>query len=137
MPFIIEHTTTAPFHPQSNGQAERFVDTFKRGIKKIREGEGPIQKALDLFLLKYRSTSNPAVSGGVSPSEALFGRRIRSNLEMLRPPADRQHAEQENQQKPRRFNKKDPVYVKVYNRNSWSWAPSSFSADVYRVLKDH
>ncbi|XP_055527925.1 uncharacterized protein K02A2.6-like [Wyeomyia smithii] len=84
----IEHTTTASFYPQSNGQAERFIDTFKRGIKKIREGEGPIQKALDLFLLKYRSTPNPTVSGGVSPSEALFGRHIRTNLELLRPPAD-------------------------------------------------
>ncbi|XP_055543407.1 uncharacterized protein K02A2.6-like [Wyeomyia smithii] len=131
----IEHTTTAPFHPQSNGQAERFVDTFKRGIKKIREGEGPIQEALDLFLLKYRSTPNPAVVGGVSPSEAMFGRRIRTNLELLRPPTDRQQAEQEeDQQKPRSFNKKDPVYVKVYNRNSWSWVPGTIVEQIGGVM---
>ncbi|XP_058840133.1 uncharacterized protein K02A2.6-like [Topomyia yanbarensis] len=34
----ITHLKTAPFHPQSNGLAERFVDTFKRSLKKITAG---------------------------------------------------------------------------------------------------
>ncbi|XP_055604914.1 uncharacterized protein K02A2.6-like [Uranotaenia lowii] len=57
----IDHVTTAPFHPQSNGQAERYVDTFKRAIKKIREGGGSITEALDVFLLTYRTTPNASV----------------------------------------------------------------------------
>lgn len=29
----IRHITTSPFHPRTNGQAERFVQSFKKAIK--------------------------------------------------------------------------------------------------------
>ncbi|PIO54612.1 integrase core domain protein, partial [Teladorsagia circumcincta] len=55
----IRHIRSPPFHPQSNGQAERFVDTFKRGLAKLKR-EGPSTEALQDFLMAYRATPCPS-----------------------------------------------------------------------------
>ncbi|KAK6756009.1 hypothetical protein RB195_014414 [Necator americanus] len=44
----ILHIRISPFHPQSNEQAERFVDTFKRGLAKLK-GEEPTVDTLQTF----------------------------------------------------------------------------------------
>ncbi|GAA56233.1 hypothetical protein CLF_110334 [Clonorchis sinensis] len=52
----ITHVTSPSFHPQSNGQAKRFIDTYKRALTKA---EGITTEVLDTFLLNYRATANP------------------------------------------------------------------------------
>ena len=42
--FLEDHITTPTHHPSSNGQAERFVDTLKRALKKAKDT--PSGKAL-------------------------------------------------------------------------------------------
>ncbi|XP_065093531.1 uncharacterized protein K02A2.6-like [Ochlerotatus camptorhynchus] len=111
----IDHVTTALFHPQCNGQAERFVDTFKRAVKKIREGRRSIQEALDTFLLSYQTTPNLSTPQSRSPSEVMFGRRIRTSLDLLRSPAVRETTAQPDS---RSFSKGDLVYAKVHSNNS-------------------
>uniref|UniRef100_A0A5S6PZZ1 RNA-directed DNA polymerase n=1 Tax=Trichuris muris TaxID=70415 RepID=A0A5S6PZZ1_TRIMR len=82
----IEHIFSTPYHPQSNGQAERFVDTFKRSLLKLK-AEGPIPKMLSTFLLRYRSSPNPFTEGCRSPAEMMFGRQIKTDLTLLHPTA--------------------------------------------------
>ena len=77
----IKHLTTAPYHPASNGLAERVVQTLKTGLKKMIAGN--IENKLARFLFQYRITPHTTTSR--SPAELLMGRRPRSHLDLLRP----------------------------------------------------
>ena len=91
----VRHVKTLPYHPASNGIAERAVQTFKSGMKKLREGS--IETKVSRFLFKYRLT--PQSSTGVFPSELMFGRRIRSPLDNLRPDLGRKTCLSQERQK--------------------------------------
>ena len=72
----IKHLLTSPYHPKSNGEAERAVQTFKNSLK-AREGENEdLQTKLSRFLLYYRKT--PTTSTGLAPSELFMKRRLRT-----------------------------------------------------------
>ena len=70
----IKTTTSSPTYAQSNGQAERFVQTLKGLLKKAdEEGRDPY-----IALLEYRNTQ---ISGlQYTPSQMLMSRLLRSKL---------------------------------------------------------
>ena len=78
----ILHIKTAPYHPASNGLAERAVQTFKSAMKRMREG-GSVESKVSSFLFKYRVT--PHSTTGVSPAELIFGRSLHTHLDLLQP----------------------------------------------------
>ncbi|XP_062521210.1 uncharacterized protein K02A2.6-like [Corticium candelabrum] len=75
----IVHLTGAPYHPATNGAAERLVQTFKNSLKKSSK---PPREALQEFLMQYRRSPLPS---GYSPSELLNNRLIRAKIDTLVP----------------------------------------------------
>ncbi|XP_066958967.1 protein NYNRIN-like [Macrobrachium rosenbergii] len=78
----IQHITSVPYHPESQGVVERFHQTLKTIIKKYCYGKGnEWDKALPFALFAIRN--HPNASTGVAPFELIFGHKIRGPLEVL------------------------------------------------------
>ena len=77
----IQHCRSAPYHPASNGLAERAVHTLKRGL--MAQHTGDINTRLSRFLFQYRMTPHSVT--GVAPSELLMKRKLRTHLDMVKP----------------------------------------------------
>lgn len=75
----------APYHPATNGEAERFIQTFKGKMKALNCDKSRMHAELCNILLSYRKTIHPAT--GKSPSMMLFNRQIRSRLDLMVPNA--------------------------------------------------
>ncbi|KRY49757.1 Uncharacterized protein T03_12337 [Trichinella britovi] len=89
----IKHVTTAPFHPSSNGLAERAVQSTKEALKRITSGSWSARLAR--LLLSQHSTPDPR--SNLSPAELLMKRKVT-------PPPHRE------------FKVDDHVFVRSYNQ---------------------
>ena len=129
----INHVTSAPFHPSSNGLAERAVQTFKEGMKRMQGGKESVETKVSRFLFSYRIT--PHSTTGLSPAEMLNGRRLRSAFDLLQPDLrakveKKQWAQKRNhdtQQKQRSFVPGDPVFTRNYGYGP-KWVPGTIGS---------
>ena len=119
----IRHTRVAPYHPSSNGLAERAVGTLKNGLK-TAGADVPVERALARFLLAYRSS--PHAVTGRTPAELLYGRNLRTRLNLLVPCATTTLEEARDDQRrtaggqAREFRVGAPVWVRSYGgRQKW------------------
>lgn len=123
----VKHKRSAPFHPATNGQAERFVQTLKRSLKASR-GKFTLQHRVEAFLLSYRNA--PHTTTGESPA-MLFRRRLRFRLDLVRPnvTATVERAQEGQRErralraKDRRFEVGEAVLVRDYRRGEEKWMP--------------
>ena len=52
----IKHVLSAPYHPATNGLAERFVQTMKQALKASKkDGNVTLSQRMGRFLLSYRN----------------------------------------------------------------------------------
>ena len=79
----IKHICCAPYHPASNGLAERFVQTFKKSMLASRSDQMSFQQRLCSFLLAYRTTPHSTTGG--APCMLFFKRQLRTRLDLLKP----------------------------------------------------
>lgn len=78
----IKNIYTPPFHPRSNGPAERAVRTFKEYLRKVQNSKDKIERKVLDFLWAHRINVNSATQ--VAPASLMFGRKIRTRLDMMR-----------------------------------------------------
>lgn len=140
----IVHIHAPPRHPQSNGAAENAVGQIKRCLRKSLTDGIPINIALNRFLLNYRNAEHCTTKR--SPSEMLFGRKLRSCMDILVPSTSKiVNKEQEHQIE--RFNGKlrsisigDTVMFKKWCNNKEIWMRGSvldkLSKNMYIVEHD-
>ena len=125
----IVHFRVAPHHPASNGEAERFVQTFKRAMTKTSGiDEESLNLALNTFLLSYRRSPNTTT--GQSPSDVLFGRPIRTRFDLLRPDLyEKLRAKREPDRDTNKFQVGDIVWVRNFSGPE-KWKPG----EIVRLL---
>lgn len=112
----IQAKFTAPFHPSTNGQAERYVQSFKKKLKAMANEEGSLQEKIQKFLMMYRKTPNNAT--GLSPAEMMFKRLYRTRIDLVKR-EDRQRSKNEDLIVNKEFNIGDKVQIRMYDSNKW------------------
>lgn len=129
----IKHITSSVYHPRSNGEAERFVRTFKEAMK---AKDVDVNMRVSRFLFQYRATAHATTA--TSPAELLQGRRLRTTLDLVKPDQtkcvlDAQTRQESSYNKGvamRCFQPGDAVWVKTYSRNQEKWTRGKVEAAV-------
>ncbi|XP_054284384.1 uncharacterized protein K02A2.6-like [Macrosteles quadrilineatus] len=81
----VTHKFSAPYHPATNGQAERFVQTVKKQLIAMENDGGDLHFKINHILMSLRNATNAT---GSSAYELMFGRRIRTRLDLMKKPQD-------------------------------------------------
>ncbi|KAL6473975.1 hypothetical protein MHYP_G00175360 [Metynnis hypsauchen] len=129
----VHHIKSAPYHPSTNGLAERMVQTMKHALK-ASHGKETLHQRLHSFLLSYRNTTLATTK--TSPATLMLSRSLRTNFELLKPPSvkevvHRQHQAQIDRRavkaKSRMFSPGQHVLARNYTPGP-KWVPASVIA---------
>ena len=94
----IQRILVSPYHPSSNGLAERFVQTFKYAMESSADDPASsIQRRIQNFLLSYRSTLHATT--GSSLAKLFLLRELRTRLSLVTPDIGPRVASQQDKMK--------------------------------------
>ena len=123
----IQHIKCVPYHPASNGLAERIVQTLKHALKSAKTDSGTIQQKLARFLLAYRNAQHSMTNE--TPAMLFVGRPLRTRLDLIKPNLNNAihlkqfHTLADSHRHPlREFHEGQSVIVRDYRRNNIKWA---------------
>lgn len=74
----IKHRRVTPYHPQANGEIERFFSTMLKAIRAMNTEGKDWRKHLGKFLMYYRNS--PHAMTGETPAKLLMGREVNINI---------------------------------------------------------
>ena len=128
----IHHVRSAPYHPASNGLAERYIQTFKTSLKK--SGEIDVQQQLSQYLFCYRTT--PHSTTGVPPAKLFMRHRLQTRLDLMHPSVAsrvtraqaRQKAGHDKTSQDRQFTLGNSVFVRNFAASP-TWVAVSITAE--------
>ncbi|XP_055916947.1 uncharacterized protein K02A2.6-like [Eupeodes corollae] len=128
----IKHIFTAPGHPATNGQAENSVKTVKKSLlANLDKKPIDFDYFLNIFLFDYRISVH--CTTGVSPSQVMLNRTLKSRFTLLKPPlvkeiiveAQKKNISNFRGKREEAFEIGDKVYIRDYtNPNKPSWTPA-------------
>lgn len=78
----ITHLQSAPYHATANGQAERFVQTFKQSMLAMKNEPGYLNEKIANFMLSYRNTVHATTHE--TPVKLFLNRNLRTRLDLLK-----------------------------------------------------
>ena len=79
----ISNCYVTPYHPQANGQVERFIQTFKKCMNKMAQSGNNLDYNLNNFLLTYRIIKHSSTNE--APCQLLMGRKLRTRFDLIHP----------------------------------------------------
>jgi len=135
----IQHITTAPYHPCSNGEAERLAQTFKNYIDKADPRTvTELQDCVVNFLAGYQATPHSVTNQ--TSSEMLNNRRMHTRLDLLHPcqPVTNKALPHQKQNydvhaKPKQFLIGDPIWIRNF-RPGKRWLPGTIKERKQKVM---
>ena len=126
------HKLRTPYHPSTNGQAERYVQTVKDALYAMKTSKRTLRNNLNEFLRQFRRA--PHSTTGQSPSQLFLRRELRTRLDLTRPEdvrtkvSEKQRAEMDSTF--RTLEVGQSVYFLSGNINMNKWLPGTIESRI-------